>query len=221
MAKQIDILTPLQRSFLKKIFSDPWFRRYFYLTGGTALAGFHLYHRYSEDLDFFCHLTDLAPIPQLMEHISKELNLSFERIHTSPGFMRFLVGGEVKIDMVADVGYRFGVPELRDDFMVDNIQNIAINKTCAILGRLDTKDYVDLFLILQKEKFDVFELLKLAQMKDAGMEPFIWASVIADVERLTLLPSMVHPVRLEEVKKLFLKLRDEILDRINPSHDTS
>lgn len=217
MAKQTDILTPLQRSFLKKIFSDEWFRRYFYLTGGTALAGFHLYHRYSEDLDFFCHLSDLAPIPALIENVSKELDVPFERTHTSPGFMRFLVGVEVKIDVVADVGYRFGVPELRDNFMVDNIQNIAINKTCAILGRFDAKDYVDLFLILQKEKFDIFELLKLAQMKDGGMEPFVWASLIADVGQLTLLPRMIHPVKLEEIKFFFLKLRDEILDKINPS----
>src|SRR3990167_3026741 len=58
-----DILTPLQKTCLTTLFSDAWFRRYFYLTGGTALAAFYLYHRLSDDLDFFCHDIDLKAIP--------------------------------------------------------------------------------------------------------------------------------------------------------------
>ena len=44
------ILSELQKNVIRELFniSDN-----FYLTGGTALSAFYLYHRYSVDLDFF------------------------------------------------------------------------------------------------------------------------------------------------------------------------
>lgn len=38
---------------LKEIGLEPFLQKNFYLSGGTALAGFYLFHRYSEDLGFF------------------------------------------------------------------------------------------------------------------------------------------------------------------------
>lgn len=49
----IKILSDKQESFLREVAKNPSLSRNFYLTGGTALAGFYLHHRYSEDLDFF------------------------------------------------------------------------------------------------------------------------------------------------------------------------
>ncbi len=216
MNAKTEILTPLQKELLSALFSDPWFRRYFYLTGGTALSAFYLYHRLSDDLDFFSHDTELAPVPKLLGGAAKKLNIEFKPVQTAPGFMRFFLGEQLKIDVVADVGFRVGAPELIEDYMVDSFKNIAINKVCALLGRLDAKDYIDLYFILHHEKLDIFELLSLAQKKDAGLEPFVWASLIADVERLTLLPRMLKPVSLKELKKFYLALRDQILDRIRP-----
>jgi hypothetical protein len=51
-------LTPLQASFLERLFATEAGQR-FYLTGGTALAAFRLHHRVSVDLDLFT-LDDLA-----------------------------------------------------------------------------------------------------------------------------------------------------------------
>ncbi|MBI1909238.1 MAG: nucleotidyl transferase AbiEii/AbiGii toxin family protein [Deltaproteobacteria bacterium] len=221
-----EILTPLQKRLLSVLFADEWFRRYFYLTGGTALTAFYLHHRYSEDLDFFSHDVELTPIPQLMEAAAKKLAVSVERVQTSPSFMRYLFGGELKVDVVADVGFRVGSPELVGDYMVDTIKNIAVNKVGCLLGRLDAKDYVDLYLILKKypvgesplgeAPFDIFELLSLGQKKDAGLEPFVWASLITDVKTLTLLPRMITEVTLSELRDFFLSLRDQILDKIQP-----
>lgn len=45
-------LTKLQIDVLELFFQEPFAKMYF-LTGGTALAGFYLYHRKSEDLDLF------------------------------------------------------------------------------------------------------------------------------------------------------------------------
>jgi len=46
------ILTPEQKIFLAR-FAASELRDSYYLTGGTALAAFHLRHRYSDDLDLF------------------------------------------------------------------------------------------------------------------------------------------------------------------------
>lgn len=130
--------------------------------------------------------------------------------------MRFLIGKDLKVDIVADVGFRVGSPELRENFMVDTLKNIAVNKVCAILGRLETKDYVDLYWLLKEEKYNLFELFELGKNKDGGLEPFIWSSLIGDVDRLTILPRMIKPITLAELKTFFHQLRDFILDRIKP-----
>ncbi|MBI1870050.1 MAG: nucleotidyl transferase AbiEii/AbiGii toxin family protein [Chlamydiae bacterium] len=210
------ILTPLQETFLSRIFLDPWFRENFYLTGGTALSAFYLYHRYSEDLDFFSHGTELDSIPKLIQDVSKELNKKVIEVQKSPGFLRFLVGDELKIDVVADVGFRVGTPIFIDQIRVDTLKNIAVNKVCAILGRLDIKDYVDLYIIFSQGEFDIFELLKQGKEKDQGLDPFVWASLVAEVDKFNTLPRLIKPVTLDQVSVFFLRLRDQILDSLNP-----
>ncbi len=215
----MEILTPLQSDCLKCLFADEWFRRHFYLTGGTALAAFYLHHRESDDLDFFCHAVDLKPIPSLLESLGRTLGTKVEAMQKSPGFMRYQVEDTLKLDVVEDTAFRVGIPELIGSFMVDNLKNIAVNKVCAILGRLDAKDYVDLYFILTRDRshsWDIFELLELGQKKDTGLEPFVWASLIADVKKLTALPRMLESFSLNEMQDFFLELRDKILDRIKP-----
>lgn len=219
----MEILTPLQSECLKLLFSEEWFRRYFYLTGGTALAAFYLHHRYSDDLDFFSHEVDLEPIPALLESTGRRLGVKVEQVQKSPGFLRYYLGEGLKLDVMNDVGFRVGIPELLQSFMVDNLKNIAVNKVTAILGRLDAKDYIDLYFILTQDRsqsWDIFELLELGQKKDGGLDPFVWASLIADVKKLTLLPRMVQPLSLGEMQNFFLGLRDQILDRMKPKKST-
>jgi hypothetical protein len=58
----------------------------------------------------------------------------------------------------------------------------------------------------------------LGQQKDAGLDPFVWASLIAEVTKLRLLPRMIRAVSLEELTSFYLQLRDDILDRIKPAN---
>lgn len=211
-----EILTSLQKRFLGEIFSDPWFRRYFYLTGGTALASFYLHHRFSDDLDFFSHDVTLDSIPALIKQVGKKMGCPVQQVQTSPSFQRYLLDDELKLDVVADVGFRVGVPELIGDYMVDTLKNIAVNKVGCLLGRLDAKDFVDLYFILKREPYDIFELLTLGQQKDGGLEPFVWASLIAEVKRLAVLPRMIETLSLEELRKFFLELHDQILKSLKP-----
>ena len=56
----MNVLTPLQHDFLSSFFGQPASAP-FVLTGGTALAAFHLQHRLSEDLDLFA----VAPMDEV------------------------------------------------------------------------------------------------------------------------------------------------------------
>ena len=211
-----EILTPLQKSVLEELFRDNWFRENFYLTGGTALAAFYLFHRRSYDLDFFSHEIELDAIEAVVRSVGRMGGLKIEQVQKRPQFIRYQVGDELQLDFVTDVPFHVDSPSLLDQFMVDSLKNIAVNKVSAILGRLDPKDYVDLYFILKDKQLDIFELLQLGAKKDAGLEPFVWASLVGAAE-ISLLPHMVRPITIEELQDFYRALRNQILDSIKPT----
>lgn len=211
------ILTPLQERVLQAFFSVPDCRRHFYLTGGTALAAFYLEHRVSDDLDLFTHTVAIDSIERVIEDAWKGAGLTVERERASATFRRYRIEDELRVDVVRDVDFRIGTPELRGEFMVDHPKNIAVNKVTAIYGRLEPKDYVDLYFLNGYLKFNILELLERGRQKDAGLENFQWAKIIADVETIAVLPALLKPVSLAELKAFFRALREQILDELRPS----
>ena len=87
----------------------------------------------------------------------------------------------------------------------------------ALTDRFDPKDYVDLYLLLAEKSLDIFELMDIGKKKDAGLDPFIWASLIADVAKLSVMPRMIRPLPKSTLDDFFLKLRDKILDHLKPN----
>lgn len=171
-------LTPLQASVLEHFFAteagEP-----FFLTGGTALAAFHLHHRVSVDLDLFT-LDDLAlrevdvVIPQLAADMGCRLGSMRRTEHYREVFLEPETGDPLKIDLVRDFGPQYGKRLRIDRVIVDSIENIGVNKITAILGRTEPKDFVDLYFILQAG-YDFDDLLAKAQTKDLGLHPFYLA----------------------------------------------
>lgn len=208
------ILTDLQEDVLNAFFGQETLRQHFYLTGGTALAAFYFQHRLSDDLDFFTHSVDLDSTIPLAEDAWRGAGLDIARERSSPTYRRYRLNGELQIDLVRDIDFRVGAPELHGAYMVDSRKNIAVNKITAIYGRLDAKDYIDLYFLLKNSEFDFFDLFALAQQKDGGLELFQWAKIIADVDTLTVLPRMLRPFALPTLRKFYHHLRDMILDRL-------
>lgn len=214
--RSVKVLTELQEKVLDIFFSKLFLKEHFYLTGGTALSAFYLEHRISDDLDFFTHSVDIEEAAILFEDALSEAGQEYVKERSSPTFRRYKVKNELQVDIVRDVDFRIGAPQLKGGFMVDCLRNIALNKVLAIYGRLDPKDYVDLYFIKSELDFNVIEMIKLAQNKDAGMEAFQWAKIIMDVETLEVLPRMLKPVTVGELKKFFSDLRREILITLRP-----
>lgn len=214
----MEILTDLQKKVLAVFFSVRELKQHFYLTGGTALSAFYLKHRLSDDLDLFTHSADLEMAARSFEDAFQIANIPFAKERSSPTFRRYRIEDSLQVDLVRDVDFRAGSPQLIGDFMVDSPLNIAVNKVLAIYGRLDPKDYVDLYFLKTYLNFDILELIKLAQNKDAGLEPFQWAKVAQDAETIVILPRMLVPLTIDELRTFFKGLRSLVIASLKPAN---
>ncbi len=216
------ILTPLQNAFLKSFFGTTAGSRFF-LTGGTALAGFYLYHRLSKDLDLFTLDDDaLATADREIQSIVAGLGCHIGRARREEHFRQFLLVPQddpdaipLQVDMVRDCGPQFGRRKTIDGIIIDAIENIGANKINAILGRTESKDFVDLYFILQAG-YDFDDLFAKAKQKDPGLVEFFFAGALLQVNKLTLLPEMRKPLDLPTMQAFFITIANRMMDRLSP-----
>lgn len=121
----------------------------FYVTGGTCLHRFYFPERHSVDLDLFSNDNALyREDVRSIVHALKECAISSEPVVDSRDFVRLMINGELQVDLVNDRVYRSGRSvRMETGIVVDNLQNLAANKICAILGRDDPKDVFDVYII--------------------------------------------------------------------------
>ncbi len=220
MLKSKGIITNLQREILL-ISSKISGKDMFYLTGGTALADFFLGHRKSYDLDIFTVEKEL--ILPFSHHLEEELRKKFSynvtrRFET---FVEFEVRSQneiIKIHLAYDSLFRFEAPVDSDlGIKINDYKDIITDKLLTFFGRVEPRDAVDLFFILKKENF--WELAELASQKDPGFDLY-WLAVALDKSKnfpdeINKWPvDMLVEIDVQELKKMFLKLSREIMDKI-------
>ena len=92
---------------------------------------------------------------------------------------------------------------------IDSLIDVAINKLLTISQRLEAKDFVDLYYLL--EEFTVWDLIDGVRVKfGQKLEPFIIASDFLKVEEFDYLPRMIKPLTIEQLKEYFRKKAIEI-----------
>lgn len=139
------ILSPGQKQLLAGFSRSP-LAKSFYLTGGTALAAFHLGHRVSDDLDFF---TDAdVPVEAVLEFlrglgmgIPQYQHLFDRRVFLLPAAPQ----GPLKVEFTR---YPFPRCESGSDaggIAIDSLRDILANKLLALTERSEPKDFVDLY----------------------------------------------------------------------------
>lgn len=163
-------------SALQQDFRQPFFSREarFFLTGGAALAGFHLRHRETHDLDLFTLEDALDAGTALVAEIARQWGATLESIQTYPDFRRLLLrrnGEAVVIDLVRErvvqvAPAKSSVRGIR----VDPPEEILANKLCALLSRSEVRDLVDV-RALEKSGYRVEDALPAAAAKDTGLTP--------------------------------------------------
>lgn len=137
------------------------FKEYFYLAGGTALA-LQIGHRDSVDFDFFCEKD--IDTQKLFERLRKTFTgHAITKIQEEENTLTVIVDDSVKLSFFT---YAYKLLEDTVDsehIRLASLEDIACMKLSAITGRATTKDYVDIYFIL--EKFSLSELLDFAHEK--------------------------------------------------------
>lgn len=153
----------LQDEVLQSVFET---EREFYLTGGTCISRFYVAKRYSDDLDFF---TNQSPRYSFaVKNIKRALQGTFElAAHVeAKDFTRFFINGVLQVDFANDSVPRYKEPIVtKNNFIIDNIENILVNKMTAIIGRDNPKDIFDIFLICKLYTFNWKEILEAAHRR--------------------------------------------------------
>lgn len=176
-----DVLSPLQRELVERFFART---QDFFLTGGAALAGFYFGHRRTEDLDFFSTGSPVEEGDLALAAAAEDVGATIERVKTFPAFQRRIVrrGSEsVVVDLVRDPTAGQLPKEQRGAVRLDSLQEILANKLCALLGRSELRDLVDVLVLERRGGLAVEEALPVALRKDRGATPGQLAWVLSQI----------------------------------------
>ncbi|MBN1770631.1 MAG: nucleotidyl transferase AbiEii/AbiGii toxin family protein [Deltaproteobacteria bacterium] len=205
-------LGPLQRQLLQAL--RPVSSRFF-VSGGAALGGFHLGHRFSVDIDLFVTTTeDLRLVGGEVERACAAAAWRCETRQDAPGFRRYAIedasGGQTLVDVVLDTAEPVE-PDKRevDGIRVDGVPDLVVNKLCALLGRSSVKDLVDLYF-LARAGIDPVAWIERAKAKDGGMDPAVLARVAAETDADPSSLVLAEPVTEAELRTF----RDEFVNRL-------
>jgi len=161
------------------------------VTGGAALVGFHLAHRTTRDIDlFFRGLSQLGRLPETVLQRLTGSGLGVTTVQRSPGFCRLRVtdGAETcVVDLVAEPVAAIEAPlqvEVGGEVvLIDSRHEILVNKLCAVLGRSEIRDLVDLqHLLRDATEDDLIRAVGHAGVKDGGFSPMTLAWVLRSLE---------------------------------------
>jgi predicted nucleotidyltransferase component of viral defense system len=207
-------------SFQQRVLEE-FFKRQdcFFLTGGGALAGFHLKHRRTKDLDLFTVEEALDQGVATLHEVARSLEASIEALRTAATFKRFLLRrGEdsVMVDLVQDLAPQIYPEKLMiGTIRLDPPEEILANKLCALLSRAELRDLVDIYT-LAKRGFSVEHAVSEAAQKDGGMSPGQLSWILSEIE----LGDDVEPpggVTLEELRGFLESLREEMAKLAYPT----
>ncbi|WP_170319242.1 nucleotidyl transferase AbiEii/AbiGii toxin family protein [Polyangium spumosum] len=178
-------LSPLQEEILQAFFKRD---DRFFLSGGAALAGFHLGHRRTADLDIFTIVTTsniLDEADAALRAVARDLSATVENEQTTPEFRRRLVrrgADRVKVDLVVErVPQIFPAKLRKGDVLVDPPEEILANKLCTLLSRSEIRDLVDVYA-LERAGYSIESALPHAIRKEGGLTPANLAWVLSDIQ---------------------------------------
>lgn len=184
-------LTALQRDLIREFFAR---ERRFFLTGGAALAGFGFNHRITDDLDLFAPPPlDLDEGDRVLADCAQALGAELSRVSRHADFHRWRAtrGDEsCVIDLVVDRAPMLDAAKREVGAVrLDTLRELAANKVCALIGRSEIRDLVDLRVLLSSG-LSLESALRDAATKEAGADP---ATLAWTLSQLTLEPDAKLP----------------------------
>lgn len=206
---------------MELVSKDKQITKRFYFTGGTALAEFYLQHRLSEDIDLFTEKEEVNQV--LIESFLKKISskLSIVEIKKSQFLglfsytLTFKDGERLKVDFNYYPFPRINNGTKFKDLSVDNLYDIAVNKVQTMFTRTRSRDFIDLYFIMQSSDYSLDQLIKDSKVKfDWHIDKVTLASQFVKVEEISDLPTMLVPFNRKDMEKFFLDLAKSLEDGI-------
>lgn len=196
-------LAPATASLLNKLSRKRWLQ-HFYLAGGTALA-LHYGHRQSVDLDFFTAKNIAAP--PLLKQLKQTAR--FELTNQEANTVEGILAG-VKVSFITfPYPLRQQPVRFRGWIRLATPLDIALMKLGAITGRNTKKDFLDLYLCLQREQIALKQLLNFLQKQFSGVsyDPYhLYKSLTYFTEAdAQAMPKMFTKISWPAVKRFFIQ----------------
>jgi len=199
---------------------ESYVRDRFYLTGGTALSGFYYNHRESLDIDLFTSFElNTAEITHLLFGLQKKLKWTKIEKARGLGTNNFILHFSEKDSLRIDFFHYTFAPlkkrEIWRGLKIDSLEDIATNKLDTILSRKKMRDYVDLYFLMNREKYTLEKLRKNVLMKfDWKIEPLVLIRNLLCVNELSDLPRMKVPFSVNKMITFFENEAGKLKPRI-------
>lgn len=160
----------------------------FALAGGYAVQAHGFLDRPSTDVDLFAAANSdfnfSAAVDSVLSAFKQDGLLAEPEIHNI-SFARLIVRSDTEIAKVElGVDWRQSDPVQLAIGPVLHPDDAVANKVCALFGRAEVRDYVDVNAILASGRYTQKELLALAARNDPGFDPLWFAEALAAIDRL-------------------------------------
>ena len=214
------ILSKNQKNILKLLGNDKDITDNFYLGGGTALAEFYLHHRLSEDLDFF---SENEFEPQSISVVLRKLQkpAGIVKVEYTQSFNRSLFFIKLEKEKIKTEFTYFPFPRIEKKtkiggLYVDSLLNIAVNKVFTIYQKPRSRDFIDLYCILQREKeWTLDELVKKAQIKfNNYLDPIQLGAQYLKAKELKDYPKMIVEISENAWQDFFIEAAKDLKDSV-------
>ena len=208
------MLTSLQEKVASLFFSLPESAG-FALAGGGALVVRGDVSRTTHDLDFFSSQPEDVPsAAQALREALSRVGLAFETVRSAASFVRLVVtqpdGEQVLVDISRD--FRLREPDSSRLGPVLSADDLAADKTLALFGRAEARDFVDVFFLARKLGVD--RLLELAKEKDSGFDLYYLAGMLGQLERHRREEFAVDDETFSQLVAFVHVLRADLLTRV-------
>jgi predicted nucleotidyltransferase component of viral defense system len=213
-------ITPEQEKVLNLFSKEEYLIKRFYLTGGTPLAAFYLFHRISEDLDFFSEREVYLPaIKTFISKLQRKLKLIKVDYRKFLGLYSFYLFFTPKKFLKVDFNY-YPYPRIEKGIKfkgitVDSLCDIAVNKVHTISMKPRARDFIDVYFIIKEKGYTFKKLLMEAKSKfDWHIDPIQLGTQLLKAAKVKDYPRMIKEIDHREWKRFFIeeakKLKKEI-----------
>ncbi|MGC4745815.1 nucleotidyl transferase AbiEii/AbiGii toxin family protein [Micromonospora sp. DT201] len=165
----------------------------FALAGGYAVSAHGMGARLSGDVDLFTAWSLRASFSEAVDSVVNALEdnrYTVQAVIRNDTFARLLIADRDdpsaepdKLEMSAD--WRAHTPVMSTIGPVLHPDDAVANKMCALFGRAEARDFLDVDAALMSGQYTKQRLLELASAADSGFEPRAFADALGALSQIT------------------------------------